>query len=112
MVDRRDEGAAWRQALSLGPRALLRPSPGAVVVSHVPPRGSGDTPGDPYHAGFAGYAFIAARLRPTLWLHGHTNPAAQATWRIRRGGTTFVNATGSVLVELRAPAPPAPGPPT
>ena len=42
-------------------------------------------------------------LRPPLWLHGHTNPAAQADWRTTLGTTTVVNVTGSVLVELRRP---------
>ena len=54
-----------------------------------------------YHVGFAGYRVIADRLRPPLWLHGHTNPAAQAGWRTTCGPTTVVNVTGSVLVELR-----------
>lgn len=107
---RRDERAAWWQVLRLaGPRLLGegrlpgRGRPPALVLSHVPPRGLGDTPGDPYHVGFAAYRFLTRRLRPPLWLHGHTNPAAQTTWQIQAGPTTVVNATGSVLIELQPP---------
>jgi hypothetical protein len=97
---RRDERAAWRQIIGIGPARLLRGAPDIIVVSHVPPRGAGDTPDDPYHLGFAAYEFVARRLRPRLWLHGHTSLAAQPSWRVQHGPTTVVNATGSVLVEL------------
>ena len=60
-------------------------------------------PTDAYHVGFGGYRLIADRLRPPLWLHGHTNPAAQADWRTTLDPTTLVNVTGSVLVELQPP---------
>ena len=84
--------------------SALHRRPPVLVVSHAPPRDAGDTPTDAYHVGFAGYRVIADRLRPPLWLHGHTNPAAQADWRTTLGSTTVVNVTGSVLVELRLPA--------
>ena len=103
---RRDEGAAWRQLAGVGLARLVWParSQGLIVVSHVPPRGVGDTPGDPYHVGFAAYEFISRRMQPRLWLHGHTSLAAQPTWRVQHGPTTVVNATGSVLIQL-TPAP-------
>ena len=97
---RRDERAAWRQVVGVGPARLLFGASDVIVVSHVPPRGAGDTPDDPYHVGFAAYEFVARRLRPRLWLHGHTSLAAQPSWRVQYGPTTVVNATGSVLVEL------------
>ncbi|HEY7737898.1 MAG TPA: metallophosphoesterase [Candidatus Limnocylindria bacterium] len=100
---RRDERAAWGQVLG---RVLLRPpnpAVGAIIVSHVPPRGAGDTPGDEYHVGFAAYAFALRRVQPVVWLHGHTTRAAQRDWRTQRGATTLVNVTGSVLVELTSP---------
>jgi len=97
---RRDERAAWRQVAGIGPARLLRGARDVIVVSHVPPRGAGDTPDDPYHVGFAAYAFAQRRLQPRLWLHGHTSLAAQPSWRVQHGPTTVVNATGSVLVEL------------
>jgi hypothetical protein len=97
---RRNEWGAWRQLARIGFGRLIRAKPGAIVVSHVPPRGAGDTPDDPYHIGFAAYEFVTRRVRPRLWLHGHTSLAAQPSWRVQRGPTTVVNVTGSVLVEL------------
>ena len=55
------------------------------------------------------YRLVARRLRPPLWLHGHTNPAAQADWRVAYGPTTVVNVTGSVLVDLMPPLQPISG---
>ncbi|OGO58783.1 MAG: hypothetical protein A2V85_11545 [Chloroflexi bacterium RBG_16_72_14] len=100
----RDERDAWLQVLRLGPRGLLRGAAPILVLSHAPPRGAGDTPTDAYHVGFAAYRLVARRLRPPLWLHGHTSPAAQEDWRVDLGPTTFANVTGSVLVELLPPA--------
>jgi hypothetical protein len=100
---RRDEGAAWRQVLRHAIPRLAWPGADAIIVSHVPPRGAGDTPGDEYHEGFAAYEFVLRRLQPALWLHGHTTRAAQRSWWTGRGTTTLVNATGSVLVELTPP---------
>jgi len=100
-IARRDEGAAWSQVLSTVGLRLLRPrSRSWLVVSHAPPRGSGDTPGDPYHVGFDAYRVALDRLRPRLWLHGHTTPAASPNPLVHHGPSTLVNVTGSVLVEL------------
>jgi hypothetical protein len=101
---RHDERGAWSQVAHLLPARLRSPRGPMLVVSHVPPRGAGDSPTDPYHTGYAAYRFLADRLRPPLWLHGHTNLAAQVSWLEHHGPTTFVNATGSVLVELCPPA--------
>lgn len=94
----RDEGAAWRQATGLWLR--LRGARPDVVLSHVPPRGLGDVPADDYHRGFAAYRWLCRRLAPRLWIHGHTALSAVADWRQEWGATTFVNATGAVLVEF------------
>jgi hypothetical protein len=102
-VARRDEGAAWRQVARHAMPRLLRPVGAAIIVSHVPPREAGDAPADDYHVGFAAYRFVLQRLRPTLWLHGHTTRAAQRAWRTEHGTTTLANVTGSVLVELTPP---------
>ena len=94
----RDEQAAWRQALPLAVKPpRQRP---LIVLSHVPPRGLGDTPEDEYHRGFAAYEWLCKRLHPTLWLHGHTTMAAARDWRVTWGNTTLVNVTGAVVVEL------------
>jgi uncharacterized protein len=101
---RRDEGEAWRQVLSTLKLRLLAPGGRSwLVVSHAPPRDAGDSPDDPYHVGFAAYRAVLDRLRPRLWLHGHTTRAAAPNWRIEHGPTTLVNVTGSVLVELLPP---------
>ena len=100
----RDEGAAWRQVLSTLKLRLAAPGGKPwLVVSHAPPRDVGDSPDDPYHLGFAAYRTVLDRLRPRLWLHGHTTRAAAPTWRVEHGPTTLLNVTGSVLVELLAP---------
>jgi len=98
---RRDEGAAWRQVLGLLRLRLVLPAVAPwLVFSHAPPRGAGDTPDDPYHVGFAAYRTVLERLRPRLWLHGHTTRASQRQPIVEHGPTTLVNVTGSVLVEL------------
>ncbi len=98
----RSERGAWNQALRLALRRLGRPEP-VIVLSHVPPRGAGDMPGGEYHRGFRGYSWLLHRLRPPLWLHGHTPSAAAPEWHIQRGSTTVVNVTGAVVIEIWAP---------
>lgn len=94
----RDETGAWGQALNL--MLHLRGQRPPIVVSHVPPRGLGDTPEDHYHLGFAAYHWLCRRLNPRLWIHGHTALAAATDWRQDWGNTTLVNVTGAVLIEL------------
>lgn len=106
---KRDELAAWRQAIGLARRARLPGPAPQIILSHVPPRGLGDTPADPYHTGFAAYRWLCSSLRPVLWLHGHTTLAAAANWREEWQGTTLVNVTGGALIEL-GPAHPSPAP--
>lgn len=98
---RRNDHGAWWQLLRIGPRMLLRPRP-ILVTSHVPPRGAGDGP-DRYHHGEEAYRWLLGRLRPPLWLHGHTTVASVPDWRCRVGPTTVANVTGSVLVEVMPP---------
>jgi len=98
----RDEGAAWWQTLGAAARLLVRRGP-LLFVSHVPPRGAGDGP-DAYHRGFNGYRRLLDWKRPPLWLHGHVTTASVPELRVEVGRTTLVNVTGSVLVEVLAPA--------
>lgn len=99
----RSEGGAWRQALRLAARRMGRSRP-VMVISHVPPVGAGDMPSAAgYHRGFRGYSWLMGRLRPPLWLHGHTPLAATTEWHIQRGSTTLVNVTGAVVIEIWAP---------
>src|SRR5687767_12684746 len=103
-----DENAAWRQ-VAAGYLKLRRRRPD-IIVSHVPPQGLGDTPEDHYHRGFAAYRWLVERLKPTLWLHGHTALAAAPHWWVEHGNTAVINVTGAVLLEVpvRAAAPRAP----
>ncbi len=104
----RDERRAWFDVLRIA-RALLfrrlrgRRSP-VLVLSHAPPRGVGDTASDPYHVGYAGYRWLLDRIRPPLWLHGHTTIASIVDWREGHGQSMVANVTGSVIIELVPPS--------
>ncbi|HYI21470.1 MAG TPA: metallophosphoesterase [Candidatus Limnocylindrales bacterium] len=99
---RRDGSAAWQQAFGLFARTRVRRTP-TILLSHVPPRGLGDTPEDHYHRGFSAYHWLCRRINPVLWLHGHTSLAARHDWRVDWGSTTLINVTGAVLIEIEAP---------
>ena len=77
-----------------------------VVLSHAPPRGIGDREADPYHVGFGAYRWLLDRSRPPLWLHGHVPPASVEGWRVEHDGSTVINATGAVLLQLDPPGRP------
>jgi len=103
---------AWLDTLALARRIVLSRLGGRrepiLVISHVPPEGLGDVPTDRYHRGFASYRWLLERLRPPLWLHGHTTTASVAELTVQAGRTSVVNVTGAVLLELR-PTPSLPG---
>ena len=76
-----------------------------IVVTHAPPRDVNDDDDRP-HRGFTSFRWLADRLGPPLWLHGHTA-------LVRRGiddrtamhnGTLFYNCTGATVIELLPPA--------
>jgi hypothetical protein len=103
--NRRRPWQAWRQTLGITRRLLtarLWRTP-LIVISHVPPAGVGDTPSDAYHVGFDAYRWLLDRLRPPVWLHGHTAPASVSRLVERSGPTVVANATGALLLELTAP---------
>jgi hypothetical protein len=104
--NRRRSDLAWWHVLrvvGLGLRGRLagRREP-FLVISHVAPAGVGDAP-DAYHRGFGAYRWLLDRLRPPLWLHGHTTTAAVRELSVQAGRTTVVNVTGLVVVELLPP---------
>jgi hypothetical protein len=107
----RDEWRAWGDVLRVEWGLVLRRFLGrttpVLVVSHAPPRGVGDHAADRYHLGYSAYRWLLGRLRPPLWLHGHTTPATVADWRATLGPSMVANVTGSVVVELTAPVSPA-----
>jgi len=98
---------AWRDALGLAWRIVVaragRRGEPVLVISHAPPEGVGDVATDPYHRGFGAYRWLLERLRPPLWLHGHTTTASVNELRVDEASTSVINVTGSVLVELRPP---------
>jgi len=94
---RRDEWLAWRHVVSARLRRSGGPDP-LVIFSHAAPLDAGDGP-DAYHRGFRSYRWLLDSARPALWLHGHT-PLNGDAWWTKRGATTVVNVTGSVLIEL------------
>ena len=98
----RSETTAWNQAVRLSARRVGRTEP-LIVISHVPPLGAGDIVDGTFHRGLRAYRWLLDHLRPRLWIHGHTPLAAARDWRLQVGPTTVINATGSVLIELRPP---------
>ena len=104
---RRHDESAREDVIRIVLRVVLRRLGGgpsaAVVLSHAPPRGVGDTAADPYHVGFEAYRWLLDRFRPLLWLHGHVPPASVEGWHLDHGRSTVVNVTGAVLVEIVPP---------
>lgn len=79
-----------------------------IVVTHAPPRGVNDD-SDLAHRGFSAFRWLADRLDPPLWLHGHTALVRRGIddRTARHNGTLFYNCTGATLIELMpAGAPP------
>jgi uncharacterized protein len=104
--NQRRPGLAWRQVLAIGRQALrgalLRKREPWIVISHVPPEGVGDAP-DRYHRGFGAYRWLLRRLKPPVWVHGHTTTAAVTSLIQVAGPTSVANATGAMLIELQPP---------
>ena len=94
--------ARWRHVLgawlAVAPRGAGAP---VLFVSHVAPRGINDGP-DRLHRGSRALRWLAGRVQPPLWLHGHTTLVTRRLEdrAVRRGRTLFYNAAGAVLVEL------------
>jgi hypothetical protein len=59
------------------------------------------------HRGFTAFRWLADRLGPPLWLHGHTALVRRGMDDrcARRNGTLFYNCTGATLIELKPPDP-------
>ena len=75
-----------------------------MVVTHAPPRDINDDDDLP-HRGFTAFRWLADRLEPPLWLHGHTALVRRGIddRTTRRNGTLFYNCTGATLIELLPP---------
>ncbi len=48
-----------------------------VFLSHAPPAGINDEPGDVSHAGFTALRNYMDTIKPMVWLHGHTYPSKE-----------------------------------
>jgi hypothetical protein len=96
----------WLRVIGSWNRAQrVRP---VIVVTHAPPRGVNDD-SDLAHRGFTAFRWLADRLDPPLWLHGHTALVRRGIddRTARHNGTLFYNCTGATLIELTpAGAPP------
>jgi hypothetical protein len=81
-----------------------------IVVTHAAPRDVNDGD-DLAHRGFTAFRWLADRLGPPLWLHGHTALVRRGMDDrcARRNGTLFYNCTGATLIELQPPDPRAAG---
>ena len=92
----------WARVLGSWPR-LRRAGP-LRVVTHAPPRDVNDDD-DLAHRGFVSFRWLAERLRPPLWLHGHTALVRRGIddRLARHNGTVFYNCTGATLIELISP---------
>ncbi len=92
----------WMRVFAAWPRAnRQRP---ILVVTHAPPRDVNDDH-DHAHRGFPAFRWLAARLDPPLWLHGHTALVRRGIddRSATHGGTLFFNCTGATLIELHPP---------
>lgn len=92
----------WLRVLLAWPR--VRRSRPLIVVTHAPPRDVNDDH-DHAHRGFSAFRWLVERLRPRLWLHGHTALVRRGIddRTAELGGTLFYNCTGATLVELLPP---------
>ena len=75
-----------------------------LVVTHAAPRGLGDAEDLP-HRGFTAFRWLRDRLRPPLWLHGHTALVRRGLDErcVRHDGTLLYYCTGATIVELVPP---------
>jgi Icc-related predicted phosphoesterase len=70
-----------------------------VLLTHSPPAGVNDDPGDPVHRGSPALREWVERQRPAWLLHGHTLP--HPARRVHRlGDTQVVHVRGAAALEL------------
>ena len=79
---------------------LARRLPAAdVLLTHCPPFGINDDPGDPAHVGWEGLLDWVERHRPRHVLHGHTHPVGGRVMT-RHGDTRVHWISGARMVRL------------
>ena len=80
--------------------ALLADFPSVdVMLTHCPPYGVNDEPGDPTHEGFRGLRDYVLRARPRYLLHGHTYPTEDTIVR-QLGDTEIIYVYADAIVTL------------
>ncbi len=94
-------GMWWRVLTAWGRAQRTRP---IILVTHAPPRDVNDDD-DRAHRGFTAFRWLADRVGPPLWLHGHTALVRRGIddRTARHNDTLFYNCTGSTLIELMPP---------
>ena len=70
-----------------------------VLLTHSPPRGTGDG-SDPAHRGFQSLQRLMKAWMPRLLVHGHVHPYGPAPPDRRVGATTVVNAVAYRMLEV------------
>lgn len=91
--------AMWRRVLLARVRVGGRHP--ILVVTHAAPRGLGDA-ADHAHRGFGAFRWLVDRLRPPLWVHGHTALVRRGldSRCVTHGETLLYNTTGATVIEL------------
>ena len=93
----------WR-ALRLQALARWQRSPTGrrldVLLTHAPPQGFDENPGDLAHRGFAAFNRLVKDLMPPVHVHGHVHPYGVPKPSRRLGSTLVVNAVPFRLVEI------------
>jgi Icc-related predicted phosphoesterase len=83
-------------------QALVDRLPGAdVLLTHTPPAGVNDDPGDPVHRGWAALLPWVERERPAWLLHGHTHPLPGRLVH-SLGPTRVAYVRGAAILDLSA----------
>lgn len=91
-------GAELQYSQGEAKRLARRIPPADVLLSHAPPRGVHEEPGDRAHEGFDGLHEYVERVQPRFHLHGHT--PAPPRGDVRVGATTVMHVVGHRFVVL------------
>jgi len=70
-----------------------------IMLTHCPPYGINDEPGEPAHEGFKALVEYLDRHHPTHLLHGHTYPT-DATLQTSYNSTKIIYVSGDKVIEI------------
>jgi Icc-related predicted phosphoesterase len=91
-------GAALQYTQKQASKLAKRIPPADILITHSPPRGVHEEPGDRAHEGFDGLRDYVERTQPKLHLHGHTPAPPRAPARI--GRTKIVHVVGHHVMDV------------